>query len=781
MKKVEILAPAGDWTALRTAINNGADAVYLGMQGFNARAKAENFTKDNICEVTRLAHLFGVKIYLTVNTLINNNEVTDLIDLIKNAVQAKVDAYLVQDFGVLALLQHHFPNITLHASTQMGIHNLYGAKMAEKIGVKRIVLSRETKMEDIIQIKNNTNLELEYFVQGALCVAFSGNCYFSAYETGESGNRGRCKQLCRLPYTANLGTIAGQEKYLLSPADLCLLHNLKALIDAGICCFKIEGRLRRAGYVGQAVSTYRKVVDLLQNQASRDIEQNTEQDVERDIRQNIGQNIEQNIEQNTSGTSSKLSNKITGTSLLDEIIKQEQYNLRKVFSRGEFNTNAYLNNGVPDKIINYDTQNHTGIRIGKVLEVKPFKEKLKQVVVYSEKPLTQFDGLKFFENEKEVGSLGVGNVDNLGNNKYRIYTSQFIKTDWDINLIADYDKEKSFEDIRLSLPLEINVTAKIGKPLQIIGISNGVTSEYNSEFICEKGKNSPTNSQQITEQVGKIGDTHFHIKFIKVDCENVFIPKSILNDARRKCLENLENNIITLNEKSIKVDYNNTPLTFEQNKKNPFKKILVFSQLEQLQDYEISNKEILFVYAPEKYELKDIFTISSNFKNFGLNLPIIANGKDLELLDNIIAQNPKMFLLANNLYGLFYANTHQVIAGTGLNIYNNISEQKILSLGAMSCVLSFEQKTNNFELNDHTFVYSSGTPALMTFCHCPYKTVLQNNCSQCGYNEQLKYTNQAGEVFNIRRTQLSQCYFELLAPHPIQQKQAFKLEFIDLR
>lgn len=734
MKKVEILAPAGDWDSLRTAIYNGADAVYLGMQNFNARAKATNFTAENIREATRLAHLFGVKIYLTVNTLLNNSEMPDLIATIKSAVQAKVDAYIVQDFGVLALLKHHFPNITLHASTQMGIHNLYGAEMAEKMGVTRIVLSRETKLEDIVNIKKHTGLELEFFVQGALCVAFSGNCYLSAMEKGESGNRGRCLQLCRLPYSANTGKVAGQSKYLLSPADLCLLSGIKKLTDAGVCCFKIEGRLRRAGYVGQAVSSYRKAVDMLAEKGN----------------------------------------------LSEDFIRAETFNLKKVFSRGEFNTDAYLSEGVPDKTINFNTQNHTGIRIGKVLEVKPFKERIKQVIIYSEKPLKQYDGLKFFENETEVGSLGVGNVDNLSGNKYRIYTSQFIRPDWDVNLIVDYEAEKSFTDTVKTVPVRITAEAKENSPLTITAEAGGTEAVCRSDFICEKAKNAPTAPEQIAEQIGKFGGTLFSAEKVEVRSENVFIPKSVLNEARRQVLQLLEEKIIQENEKHLTVGYNPEPLTFNAEKKVNYSKILVFSQPEHVAGWDSRSADTLFVYAPAKYREQDVESMQTTFKNFGLNLPVVANGKDLNILDKIINSNPSLVLLANNLYGLHYARTNTVIAGTGMNVYNNTTEQELLKNGASACVLSFEQKPENFSADENTFVYAEGTPALMTFCHCPYKTVSGNRCAECSFDVGLKYTGQSGKTFSIRRTQLSQCYFELLSPKKIKHN-GYPREFIDLR
>jgi putative protease len=263
MKNLEILAPAGNLDSLKVAINSGANAVYLGLQNFNARNKADNFTEENIKQVVEYCHLRDVKVYLTVNTLIKNEETEQLLNMIRVCINAKVDAYIVQDYGVAYLLKHTFKNINLHASTQMGIHNLMGAKVAEKFGFSRVVLSRETTLEDILQISQETNLEIEYFVQGALCVAFSGNCYLSSLCHSESGNRGRCLQLCRLKYKAILDGKQINNGYLLSPTDLSLVDKLQLLQKAGVTSLKIEGRNRRPGYVGAVVKEYFNAINGL--------------------------------------------------------------------------------------------------------------------------------------------------------------------------------------------------------------------------------------------------------------------------------------------------------------------------------------------------------------------------------------------------------------------------------------------------------------------------------------------------------------------------------------
>lgn len=248
---MQIVAPAGNFACLKAAVNNGADAVYLGMPRFGARAKADNFGGDELKKAIDFAHLFGTKVFVTLNTLIKDNEMNDALDAANFAYECGADAAIVQDIRYIRALKKTLPLFTLHASTQMGVHNEEGAKAILDMGIKRAVLSRETLPCDIEKIKS-TGLDIEFFVQGALCVCFSGNCYFSSLASSYSGNRGKCMQLCRKPYTF------GKEKgYFLSAKDLCLYDKLSALEELDVDAIKIEGRMRSEEYVAQAVRVYK--------------------------------------------------------------------------------------------------------------------------------------------------------------------------------------------------------------------------------------------------------------------------------------------------------------------------------------------------------------------------------------------------------------------------------------------------------------------------------------------------------------------------------------------
>lgn len=255
IKLPEILAPAGSPEALRCAVFNGADAVYLGMRRFSARAKAGNFSRDELKQAVEFSHFFGVKVYVTFNTVYKETEYPYVLEDMQFCASIGVDALILQDFTMISRIRSIMPDIVLHLSTQAGVHNADGAATAKRLGFDRVILSREAMLEDIYKIRDTVDIELEMFVQGALCVSFSGNCYFSSLVSGYSGNRGKCMQLCRKPYTYHSKTA-----YWLSPKDICLADHVKQLIDAGVCSFKIEGRMRRPEYAGEAVKCYKSAV-----------------------------------------------------------------------------------------------------------------------------------------------------------------------------------------------------------------------------------------------------------------------------------------------------------------------------------------------------------------------------------------------------------------------------------------------------------------------------------------------------------------------------------------
>lgn len=261
-EKVELLAPAGNYEAFLGAVNAGADAVYLGGERFGARAYADNFKTEEILRALHVAHFYGKKIYLTVNTLLKERELAELSDYLTPLCEAGLDGVIVQDLGALSYMREHFPELSLHASTQMAVTGVRGAALLKKAGVSRIVPARELSLQEVKKIREEAGVEVECFIHGAMCYCYSGQCLFSSILGGRSGNRGRCAQPCRLPYKIIKGKrCIAEEGYPLSLKDMCTLEYLPALIEAGIDSFKIEGRMKRPGYAAGVTAIYRKYID----------------------------------------------------------------------------------------------------------------------------------------------------------------------------------------------------------------------------------------------------------------------------------------------------------------------------------------------------------------------------------------------------------------------------------------------------------------------------------------------------------------------------------------
>lgn len=713
---LELLAPAGDMTAFETALMSGADAVYLGLDDFNARMKAQNFTSENIADVVKRAHFYGAKVYVTINTILQNEEFTRLFSLVKSAVCAKVDAFLVQDIGVCKVLKDCFPDICLHASTQMGVHNLFGAQVAKELGVSRVVLSRETKLEDIKAIKENTDLEIEYFVQGALCIAFSGNCYLSSVEQGASGNRGRCKQMCRLSYKAK----AGKDEdggYLFSARDLCLAKSVNQLARAGVCSFKIEGRLRREGYVATAVQTYRKAVNF----ASRD----------RDYIPS----------------------------------KSEMRDLKVAYSRGEYLERAYLDDGTPF-VVEKRFNNHTGVKIGYVKSVKEFKDGLFEIFIVSDKELEKGDGLKFFDKDVEKASLGVGQASKVGGT-YSVVSKTKVKPGWQVNLICDAKRDKIALSEQRYVPIDISVVAKAGKPLEMTASAttrNGVVSATKAAATLEKAQNAPTDANDISASCSKTADSGFSVRECVVDTDGVFAPKSVINALRRDVLCALKEEIINANSpKKVGINQEKIDEYLAMKFENVKAARLFVARENEYGDF-AKKGEKTAIY-PSVYSATAVKRLLDEYdldeSEVALGLPIIANGKDIAAIEKLLADMPKIkTLVSHNVYGLYFAKKgYEIVAGQGHNIANGYAVLAAEQLGAHAYEPSLEYR--DFAAHDTIKRYApSKDIALMTFAHCPYKTIYGNDCKNCKYKGDISVSREK-RSYVIKRTRVAGCYFGL--------------------
>ena len=490
MKKIELLSPVGNIDMAYMAIHNGADAIYLAGKSYGARKYAKNFTNEELVNIIKYAHLYGVKVYVTVNIIIYENELEDALKYIEFLHKNNVDALIMQDLGLISLVRIYYPNLEIHASTQCHNHNNSGLSLLKKLGVKRVVLDREMSLEEINSL--NIDIEKEVFIYGALCVSYSGCCLFSSLNGGRSGNRGECVGCCRLPYQLiESGKIINkEEKYPLSTKELNTLNNLPKLIESGIDSLKIEGRMKSPSYVGYVTRCARNIIDAYYNNRPR------------------------------------------------KLTEEEITNLKKLYNRGF--TEGYLFS--EKNIINATTPNHQGIPIGKVLKIEKNKIKIK---ILSD-TLNQEDGIRFKKSE-------VGMIANKIYNEKRLLVNKItkgqigyldlkgkIKENDDILKTIDTKLEQEIINTKeKKIEVTIKVIAKLNTPLQIT-ISDGIFTITKKGEIIESALKEETNITSIKQQLQKLGNTPYTLKEIEVIKDNnIFIKLNNLNEIRRYLTEKL--------------------------------------------------------------------------------------------------------------------------------------------------------------------------------------------------------------------------------------------------
>ena len=498
---MEILSPAGNFECLKAAIMAGADAVYLGGKLFGARAFSNNFTDEELIEAIKYAHLYNVKVYVTVNTLIYESEVENFLSYVDFLYKNNVDALIIQDIGMMDLIRKTYPNLELHASTQMHIHNIEGVKLVEKLGLKRAVLARETSIDTIKYIKENTGIELEIFVHGALCISYSGQCLMSALIGNRSGNRGSCAGCCRQPYNLiSNNKKVNDEKYILSTKDLCSLDIIGKLIDIGVDSFKIEGRMKSPEYVYMATKIYRTAVDSYLK-------------------------------------TSKV--KIDEKYILD---------LKKIFNRNF--TKGFLNNAKNDEITYSYRPNHQGIKVGKVIKCQN-----NYVTIKLTDELNINDGIRIgdvgfvvtnmYKDRKKITHASSGIIS--------IYCKDKFLENIDVLKTTDYLLNKKIKEEIDAKKRKVMINAKVSVykdssiKLELSDNINNITVFGGNVLKCI---NSPTSHSKIKEQISKLGNTIYSINSIEVNGDDdIFIPIAELNDLRRKA-------IAELNDKRLyKYDY----------------------------------------------------------------------------------------------------------------------------------------------------------------------------------------------------------------------------------
>lgn len=667
MKKVELLSPVGNIDMLYQAIHNGADAVYLAGKSYGARKYSNNFTNEELINAIEYSHLYGVKVYVTVNTIIYENEIEEFIKYIEFLYINGVDALIIQDIGMISLIRSKFPDIELHASTQCHNHNKEGIQLLKELGCKRVVMARELSLNEINSI--DVDIEKEVFVYGALCVCYSGCCLFSSLNGGRSGNRGECVGSCRLPYKLikNNKEVPLKDKYLLSTKELNTINRLKEILDSNIDSLKIEGRMKSPTYVGYVTRLYRYLIDKYYN------------------------NEDMNL------------------------TKEEITNLKKIYNR-EF-TNGYLFNS--SDITNIKTPNHQGIEIGKVINVNK-----KYITIKLTEDINQNDGIRFKESNK--GMI----INKLYNNKELLANSikknNICLIENKINLknkdivlkTIDYKLEeelKKYYEKKINISFKINL--HIEKPITLT-ISDGTNIIKVEGSIIEKAKTREVTNNDIEKSLNKLGNTPFKLKELKINKDdNIFVSLKDINIIRREAINKLiearSKRTININIKNINIDkYIKKDNIYHLNAL-----VRTESQLKACLDNNIDNIYITDYNLYQKYINNNniyyrISRVTTNYIEFNnKNLLIGDLGSIYKYKDN------------NNLTGDYYlnvTNSYSIKALNKLNI-NKVTLSLELDDNKLKDIMN-----NNY--NVELIIY--GRPELMIMKYCPLKKCL-NYCSKC--------------------------------------------------
>ena len=487
MNKIELLAPAGSMESLIAAINNGADAIYLGGSKFSARAYASNFDNETMMKAVDYAHSYNVKVYVTINTSLKQSELKEALKYAGYLYEIGVDALIIQDVGLINLIRDIYPNFELHASTQMTIHNGEGALYFREKGLQRIVLSRELTLEEIKYISKDLGIETEIFVHGALCVCYSGQCLMSSMIGGRSGNRGRCAQPCRMQYTIK-GENSGEKKgYLLSPKDTCLIDDVDSIIKSGTASLKVEGRMKKPEYVAGVTRNYRKAIDKALKTGKFDL--------------NKGRN-----------------------------------ELAQLFNREGF-AKAYLYKNVGKDMMSYNYPKNTGVFIGQVTNSGEIT--LEENVALGDGIRFHDDGFtlsKILKNNKEVKEAFRGET-------VKLFPTGGYKKGYKLYKMSDkklYDELKEdTKPYRRKLDLIGVVEFKVNAPLVIKTKFNGKEYKVFGDIV-EAAANTPLTRERVEEALKKSGEIPYKFNKIFFDTfEDGFARIAAINNLRRELFEKI--------------------------------------------------------------------------------------------------------------------------------------------------------------------------------------------------------------------------------------------------
>lgn len=688
MRDVELLAPVGSFEALKAAVQNGANAVYLGGKDFGARASANNFDRDELKEAVKYAHIRGVQVFVTTNTLRKENEIEDFLEYAKFLYDIDVDAIILQDIGMARLIKRELPDFELHASTQMVAHSLEDVKYLESVGFDRVVLAREVTVEEIKYICDNCKADIEVFVHGALCVCYSGQCLMSSMIGNRSGNRGRCAQPCRQRYElidVYTGEVVNSNgDYLLSPRDLNAIEEIDKVIDAGVHSLKIEGRMKRPEYVATVIDGYRKTIDEY-----------------------------------------LATNKLN---VSDETIND----LYTIFNR-KF-TKGLLLGDVGKDMMNSQLPNNQGLYVGTVVD---YNKKAKRLKIKLANTLKKGDGIN-------LGGGTIGRIIKNGNIETIGYKGETIELDFvgearkgqivfktsDSELMdrvqATFTQDKEF----VKNIIDAKITIKLGqKPILTLIDRNKNQATIEGDKIVEEAMKVALSKEKVETQLRKLGNTPYELDLLEIELDdNVSLPISLLNQMRRDCIELLDKERVSIKNRKYKnkiVKYK--PVLYNRNKQQEISvKVKNLEQLESALEcgvdriyYEDTNTIDKAMSLAMKYNKKVIYSAPRIIRNKEYNHLAKANNAGVESVQ------------VGNYGSIDYFKDKKLNIDYYLNAFNSETINYYKEIGADTLCISQELNINEIketikytDINIESVVY--GYTPLMITEYCPMGVIVRD-------------------------------------------------------
>jgi U32 family peptidase len=753
MNKIELLAPAGNFEALAAAVESGADAVYLGGNKFSARAYADNFDGETLAKAVSYAHIRGVKVFVTINILLSDRELIEALDYVSYLYHIGIDAIIVQDLALLKLAARAFPDMKVHCSTQMTVHNAQGVKYYSELGAKRIVLARELPLEEVTNIVRSTGVETEIFIHGALCVSYSGQCLMSSLIGGRSGNRGRCAQPCRKKYSfynfkTGKAESENQNKHLLSTRDLNTYNRLEELVESGVTSLKIEGRMKKAEYVAIVVKHYRAVLDNI------------------------------------------LKKKGAGKA------KEAEYELTSAFNR-EF-TEGYLFGKRNRDIVSIERPDNRGVRLGKVL-----KQKGDIASIYIEEGfLNDGDGIEIIPQEGRSTGTIISGIRVNGQNvksaykgdtaeifiRDRVEAGSQVSKNLDSALNKKAREEYAPENIR-KIILECKIIMKAGQfPVIVVEDNDGNSISYTDEEKIEPAQKSATSTEKVMEQLDKTGDTPYLIKVTEAEIEdNCYIPARQINRMRREVLGLLSQKRSQRDDRPI-LQLDTAALIGGMISNKEVSKDTSVEYIAGVRN-QAAAISALNAGADTVYLLSDAYEgditadaikLGSLCKSMGKSLfyvlPSITRERELKKIQSRLETIAKQVGHANlgivvSESGQFELARHlkvdRIRANYSFNVFNSVSASHLFQDGAEAIGLSPELNlpqirtiSSNCKFPLEAVVY--GYMPVMTTEYCPVSLQQGDSCSDAGgcINSDYGIIDEKGKIFRVIK--LGSCRTQLL-------------------